>query len=249
MGNEDVFGESPEQTRELGGAFAGPRLDHLPPTAIDARLDHAGQHLVEALTLEMIKPDFHQAPIRQTPASGQGVTEFRAWALRHPWQKLELGSAIWGTSKMKLQAIVVTGALVFLSIPASAASLCNCCSSSTAANCQAACAPVKPAAGQCVATVDFAGKPEISDGANPLYDMSLRNMWLGSPSADQLESFRKLLELSRKGAEADRRVALRQFAKGKISKDEADTATKRYDDAIVNYFLGFHSYSEAKRAH
>ena len=35
----------------------------------------------------------------------------------------------------------------------------------------------------------------------------------------------------------------------RIDKAAADTATKRYDDAIVNYFLGFHSYSEAKRAH
>jgi len=149
---------------------------------------------------------------------------------------------------MKLQAILATGAMEFLSIPASAASLCNCCGSSTATNCQAACAPVKPAEGQCVATVDYSGKAEISDGANPLYGLSLRNMWLGSPNADQLEAFRKLLELARRGAEADRRAALRQFAKGKIDKTAADAAAKRYDDAIVNYFLGFHSYSEAKRA-
>src|SRR5436190_230631 len=113
-----------------------------------------------------------------------------------------------GTPKMKLQAILVTGAMVFLSLPALAASLCNCCGASTAANCQASCAPVKLAESQCVATVDFAGKPEIGEGKNPLYDMSLRNMWIGSPNSDQLESFRKLLELSRKGAEADRRLAL-----------------------------------------
>jgi hypothetical protein len=149
---------------------------------------------------------------------------------------------------MKLQAILVTGAMVFFGVPASAASLCNCCGNSTAANCQAVCAPVKPAEGQCVATVDFAGKAEIGAGANPLYSMSLRNMWLGSPTADQLESFRKLLELSRKGAEADRRAALRLYARGKIDRAAVDAATKRYDDAIVNYFLGFHSYSEAKRA-
>jgi hypothetical protein len=149
---------------------------------------------------------------------------------------------------MKRLAILVSGTMVFLSLPASAASLCNCCGSSTAANCQAVCAPVKPVEGQCVATVDFAGKGEIAEGVNPIYDLSLRNMWLGSPNTDQLEAFRKLLELSRKGAESDRRAALRQFAKGKIDKAAADAAAKRYDDAIVNYFLGFHSYSEAKRA-
>ena len=149
---------------------------------------------------------------------------------------------------MKFQAVVATGAMLFLAGPASSASLCNCCGVSTAANCQAACAPVKPAEGQCVATADYTGKAEISEGVNPLYDMWLRNLWLGTPSREELESFRRLLEQARKGAEADRKASLREFAEGKIDRATADARAKRYDDAIVNYFLGFHSYSEARRA-
>ena len=93
--------------------------------------------------------------------------------------------------------------------------------------------------------MDFAGSSEIAEGVNPLYDLSLRNIWLGSPSRDQLESFRKLLESARRGAEKDRKTSLRAFASKKIDKATAEARVKRYDDAIINYYLGQQAYRDA----
>jgi len=136
-------------------------------------------------------------------------------------------------------------ALAAMTGGANAASLCNCCESGTEASCAAVCAPVKPAPGQCVATVDFAGTPVIAEGVNPLYSVPLRNLWIGSPNRNQLEDFRRLLELARKGVEKDRKMALKQRRQGKIDAAAAAAAAKRYDEAIVNYYLGLRSYRDA----
>ena len=148
---------------------------------------------------------------------------------------------------MKALLPAALGAVMLAMVPASAASLCNCCGSDTAASCAKVCEPVKPAPGQCVATVDFAGTAIIGKDQNPLYDMPLKNLWLGTPSRDDLEAFRRLLENARRGPEKDRRAALKAYAKGKIDRTAADAAAKRYEDAIVNYYLGVHAYRSANR--
>jgi hypothetical protein len=129
---------------------------------------------------------------------------------------------------------------------AEAASLCHCCGSDTVAACSSACAPVKSAPGQCVATLDPAGRTEIGPGKNPLYDIPLQNVWLGGIGPDGLEAFRRLLERARRGAENDRARALSDHRKGVISAETAATLAKRYDDAIVNYFLGIQAYRIAQ---
>lgn len=129
---------------------------------------------------------------------------------------------------------------------ASAASLCNCCGVLTVQSCAATCEAVKPPAGQCVAGVDYEAKADIGPDRNPLYDISLRNMWLGTPDEAGLEAFRRLLERSRLGAESDRKAALRAEASGKIDRQTALDKAKRYDDAIVNYYLGIQAFRLAR---
>lgn len=136
--------------------------------------------------------------------------------------------------------------LLALAPAASAASLCNCCGDQTAQSCATACANVTPPAGQCQATVDYAATPQIGPGVNPLYGISLRNMSLGTPNRPQLEAFRKLLEMSRRAAEKDRRATWHQFDAGKADHAAVDASDKRYDDAMVNYFLGLAAFRTAK---
>lgn len=139
------------------------------------------------------------------------------------------------------------GILGLLSAPSSqAASLCNCCGASTAEACAAACSGVTAPEGQCLPIADFSAEAAIADGINPLYDVPLQSLSLGKPAAPQLESFRRLMEASRRGAERDRRLALKAFAKGKIERPESDRLNKRYEDAIVNYYLGINAYRAAK---
>ena len=130
---------------------------------------------------------------------------------------------------------------------AAAAGLCNCCGAGTEQSCAAVCEPIKPVQGQCVAAVDYGGSATIAPNINPLYDISLRNVWLGTPKFDELESFRKLLEAGRKGVERDRRTTLQAFARRDLDKAAADAAAKRYDAAIVNYYLGLQAYRDAFR--
>lgn len=146
---------------------------------------------------------------------------------------------------MRLLAFAGAAALLAIATSASGANLCNCCGASTAANCATACAPIKPVEGQCVAAIDYAGAPEIAEGQNPLYGMSLRNVWLGTPKRTDLEAFRRLLEAARRGAEKDRKAALRAYARKQIDQTEAARRAKRYDDAVVNYYLGLQSYRMA----
>lgn len=127
--------------------------------------------------------------------------------------------------------------------PANAANLCSCCAGQDAAeSCSATCAATSPEEGQCLAAVDFAGAATIEPGINPLYDVSLRDLRLGDVNRGQAEAFRRLLETARRGAEADRRRALRSRARGEISTDEARRLAQRYDAAIVNYYLGIDAF-------
>ena len=140
-------------------------------------------------------------------------------------------------------AIAIFAAITFLSgAGAKAASLCNCCGEATASACAAACAPVKPAAGQCIAVLDRKGEAVIGPDQNPLYDIPLRNAQLDPADGELLEAFRLLLEKARKGAEADRKLALRAWKAGKINAATAQSRADRYDDALVNYYLGMQAY-------
>ena len=91
--------------------------------------------------------------------------------------------------------------------PVNAASLCNCCTTGTAESCSAVCAPAKPAIGQCVARVDYAGEAVIADGDNPLYGISLLGLDLKDAMRPELEGVRRLLEDSRRGIEKDRKTS------------------------------------------
>ncbi len=91
--------------------------------------------------------------------------------------------------------------LFLTSAPVNAASLCNCCATAVAENCSAVCAPAKPAPGQCVAMVDYAGEAMIADGDNPLYGISLLNLDIEDAMRPELEEVRRLLEDLRRGAE------------------------------------------------
>lgn len=139
-------------------------------------------------------------------------------------------------------------ALLLAALPASAASLCNCCTSGTPEACASVCAPLKPVEGLCLPAVDFAGTAAIGDGQNPLYDVPLKGLNLKGTGRKDLEAFRVLLEGSRKGIEKDRRSALRERAKGMIDQAAAASAARRYDDAMVNYYLGMNAY-RAGQAH
>ena len=147
---------------------------------------------------------------------------------------------------MRLMLAALLGFLGLEAAETHAASLCNCCGSATAQSCSTACAPVKAAEAQCVATVDFAARAEIGPGKNPLYDVPLQNVRLGQPDATGLEAFRRLLEAARRGVEADRAAALHDYRKGTIDRTTADSFAKRYDDAMVNYYLGIQAFRIAR---
>jgi hypothetical protein len=147
---------------------------------------------------------------------------------------------------MRLAFAAALGLVTLMGSTAQAASLCNCCGSETAQSCARACAPVSVKPGQCVATVDFDAEAVIGPGQNPLYDIPLQNVWLDSSEGSKLEVFRRLMERARKAAEADRRKALAKRRKGSIDAATADRLAKRYDDAIVNYYLGMQAYRIAR---
>jgi hypothetical protein len=134
--------------------------------------------------------------------------------------------------------------LFLASAPVNAASLCNCCATGTAQNCSTVCAPVKPAPSQCVARVDYAGEAVIDDGANPLYGISLLGIEMKDALRPELEGVRRLLEDSRRGVEKDRKISARDFRNGKIDDAALAANTKRYEDAIVNYYLGLRVYRD-----
>ena len=139
---------------------------------------------------------------------------------------------------------LATLGLFLTSAPVNAASLCNCCATGGAESCSAVCAPVKPAPGQCVAMVDYAGEAVIADGVNPLYGVSLLGLDLRDAQRPELEGVRRLLEDSRRGVEKDRKASARDFRKGKIDNATLAAHSKRYEDAIVNYYLGLRTYRD-----
>ena len=117
--------------------------------------------------------------------------------------------------------------LFFTSTTVEAADLCNCCATGVAGSCSAVCAPAKPASGQCVAMVDYAGEAVIADGDNPLYGISLISLDLKDAMRPELEGVRRLLEESRRGVEKDRKMSARDFRKGKIDDATLATNTQR----------------------
>lgn len=141
----------------------------------------------------------------------------------------------------------ILGLLLIGTTPAQAASLCNCCGEKTVASCVAACETVSVEADQCVPTVDFAAKADIGPGKNALYEFPLSNLKIYKTDETSLELYRRLLEKLRMGAEADREAALWERHDGKIDEATAASRVKRYEDAIVNYYLGAQAYRLAKR--
>ena len=134
--------------------------------------------------------------------------------------------------------------LLLTSASVNAASLCNCCTSGVAERCSAVCTPAKPAIGQCIAKVDYTREPVIADGDNPLYGISLLGLDLRDAKRPELEGVRQLLEDSRRGAEKDRKASALDFRNGKIDDAGIAGSTKRYEDAIVNYYLGLRAYRD-----
>jgi hypothetical protein len=139
----------------------------------------------------------------------------------------------------------LAGAVLFLaSISANAASLCNCCTTGVLASCVSVCAAAKPSASRCIALVDLEGETTIAPGENPLYGISILDISLRDATRSQLESFRKLLETARRGVEKDRKASVRDFKKHKIDESTAAANAKRYEDAVVNYYLGLQAYRD-----
>jgi len=134
--------------------------------------------------------------------------------------------------------------LFLVSAPVSAASLCNCCTTGIVKNCSVACGPAKPASGQCIVRLEYAGEAVIADGDNPLYGISLLSLELKDAMRPELEGLRRLLEESRRGAEKDRKTAARDFRKGRIDDAAHAVSTQRYEKAMVNYYLRLRAYRD-----
>ena len=92
--------------------------------------------------------------------------------------------------------------------------------------------------------LDYAGKTTVLASDNPLYGISLRTIHLEDAQRPQLEDFRRLLEVTRRGVEKDRKTFYRDFRKHKIDEATAMANAKRYEDAIVNYYLGLQAYRD-----
>jgi hypothetical protein len=147
---------------------------------------------------------------------------------------------------MPKRILAVAGLMWMMGPSALAADLCNCCGDTTAASCVSACTTIASTPSQCVPTVDFSAKPDVGPGKNALYEFSLRNLKVQNTDPTSLELYRRLLEKLRKGVEADRKAALWDRHDGKIDAATATSLAKRYDDAIVNYYLGAQAYRLAK---
>jgi len=143
--------------------------------------------------------------------------------------------ALWG----------LAGAGLFLATTSvNSANLCNCCATGVAQSCSAVCSAAKPVSGQCVPLVDYAGEATIAEGENPLYGISLRSITLEDAMRPQLEGFRRLLEMARRGAEQDRRASARDFRKHRIDDATVQANIQRYESAVVNYYLGLRAYRD-----
>jgi hypothetical protein len=147
---------------------------------------------------------------------------------------------------MRTVSAIFAAVTFWASASASAASLCNCCGDGTASSCATACAAVKPSPGQCIAAFNPEGESTIGPDQNPLYEISLRDFRIETANRSELEAFRRLLEKARKAAETDRKSALRAAKTGKIDEVKAQSLAKRYDDGMVNYYLGIQAYRLAR---
>ena len=92
--------------------------------------------------------------------------------------------------------------------------------------------------------VDYAGEATIATGENPLYGISLRSISLEDAMRPQLEGFRRLLEMARRGAEKDRKAFMRAFRKHRIDEDTVQANSQRYESAVVNYYHGLRAYRD-----
>ena len=134
--------------------------------------------------------------------------------------------------------------LFLVTTSVNSANLCNCCATGVAESCSAVCSAAKPASGQCVAMADYAGEATIAAGENPLYGISLRGISVEEAMRPQLEDFRRLLEMARRGAEKDRKASARDFRKHKIDEATVQTDIQRYENAVVNYYHGLRAYRD-----
>ncbi|MDP1699762.1 MAG: hypothetical protein Q8L53_02225 [Aestuariivirga sp.] len=92
--------------------------------------------------------------------------------------------------------------------------------------------------------MDYTGEAVIADGENPLYGFSLLSLDLSDAALPELEGVRRLLENSRRGVEKDRKTSARDFRTGRIDASTLAVNTKRYENAIVNYYLGLRAYRD-----
>jgi hypothetical protein len=96
--------------------------------------------------------------------------------------------------------------------------------------------------------VDHTGEAVIADEDNPLYGISLLGLDLKDAARPELEGVRRLLEDSRRGVEKDRKASARDFRKGRIDEATLAVNAKRYEEAIVNYYLGLRAYRDSLAA-
>ena len=142
-----------------------------------------------------------------------------------------------------LLGLAIVG-LFLSSLSANATNLCNCCDTGVTESCNAVCSPAKPESGQCVAVVDYTGEATITAGENPLYGISLGGISLNDAMRPELEGFRRLLEMARRGAEKDRKASSQDFRKSKIDKATVQANIQRYESAVVNYYHGLRAYRD-----
>ena len=140
-------------------------------------------------------------------------------------------------------AILMAGfAGLFGSPEGRATGLCDCCASSLSQSCEAACQKVTLEPQQCPAVVDYEGTGDTVKDRNPLNGRSLKDMVLGEPSRQQLETFRLFLEKCRRDAVWVYVKALKAFRAKRITKPELDAAKALNEEAMVNYYHGMRAY-------
>ncbi|WP_162914295.1 hypothetical protein [Taklimakanibacter lacteus] len=139
-------------------------------------------------------------------------------------------------------AVTIGLSLVAAAGRSAAMGLCNCCETSLTPSCGKVCAGTTLTPGMCPAIVDYEGTGAAAKGSNPLNGMSLKDLSIGTPTAWQLELFRRFLEKGRRQAVATYKTALRHLRRGKISETELAKAKPLYDEALVNYYHGIRAY-------
>jgi hypothetical protein len=143
-----------------------------------------------------------------------------------------------------LPVIAAMAALPGFSESSRALSLCNCCVAQQVEQCMAACAAMTSAPGQCPAFVDYTPAKK-RPAVNPLYSMSLKEIFLGEPNARQLESWRRFLEKHRRRAVRDYNKAAYKYRKGRLDDVAMASAKARLNQALVNYNHGIRAYEVA----